>query len=77
MEKGDWKLIYTCSTELEAHHIKNNLEGAEIPCQILSQVDSTRMFTLGELAIVKLFVPEENYNDAKEILKDIQSNSGD
>ena len=72
MEKINWKLVYTCSTDIEAHHIKNNLEGADIPCQILSQVDSTRMFNLGELAIVKLFVPENSFDDAKAIIDDIQ-----
>lgn len=75
MENINWKLVYTCSTDIEAHHIKNNLEGAEIPCQILSQVDSTRMFNVGELAIVKLFVPEEFIDDAKIIISDIQDNS--
>lgn len=75
MENINWKLVYTCSTDIEAHHIKNNLEGAEIPCQILSQVDSTRMFNVGELAIVKLFVPEEFIEDAKIIISDIQDNS--
>lgn len=70
----DWKLVYTCNTELEAHHLKGNLIGAEIDCEILSQVDSTRQFTLGELAIVKLYVREEDFEDARKIIEDIVNN---
>lgn len=70
MENG-WKLLYTCSTEIEATHIKSNLMGADIECEILSQVDSSRMFNLGELAIVKIYVREEKFDDAESILKDI------
>jgi len=73
MENG-WELVYTCNTELEAHHLKGNLEGAEIECEILSQVDSTRQFTIGELAIVKLYVREEDYEDARKIIEDIVDN---
>lgn len=69
--KKEWKLLHTCSTDIDASHIKSNLEGAGIECEILSQVDSTRMFNIGELAIVKLYVKEEDYQDAKLILNDI------
>jgi hypothetical protein len=74
MSEINWKLVYTTSTDLEAHHIRANLQGAEIPCEILSQVDTTRMFTIGELAVVKLFVPEEHFEFALEIINDIMKN---
>ncbi len=75
MNEIKWKLVYTTSTDFEAHHIKANLQGAEIPCEILSQVDTTRMFNMGELAIVKLFVPEDKYDDALEIIEYIMKNN--
>lgn len=71
MENIKWELAYTCNTDIEAHHIKANLSGAGIACEILSQVDTTRMFTMGELAIVKLFVPADKLETAKEIIEAI------
>lgn len=69
-----WVLIYTTNTQLEAEMLKANLSGAGIPCEILSQVDTTRMLSVGELAIVKIFVPREHKEEAKEIIQDILKN---
>lgn len=74
MENIKWELAHTCNTDFEAHHIKANLTGAGISCEILSQVDTTRMFTMGELAIVKLFVPADDLDLAKEIIEAIANN---
>jgi hypothetical protein len=70
----NWKLVYTTNMNMEAEHYKANLEGAGIPVQILSQFDSSRMLTVGDFAIVKIFVPEEYYEDAKQIIDDINKN---
>ena len=67
-----WVLVFTTNTEIEGNMYKANLEGAGIPVQVLSQVDSTRMFTVGDLAIVKIFVPEEYVSDALEIIQAIK-----
>ncbi len=72
-----WILVYTTNTELEGRMICGNLEGAEIPAQMLSQVDSTRNFTVGGLAKVKIFVPEDYEKDAKEIIKAIFNEDGE
>jgi hypothetical protein len=69
-----WVHIYTVNTEIDAKMFKDNLESVQIPVQILSQVDSTRMFTVGSLAIVKLFVPSDKYAEALEIIKNIEDN---
>ena len=69
----DWKLVYTTNTQMDAEHYKANLEGANIPVQILSQFDSSRMITVGDFAVVKIFVPEKYYEDAKKIIDDINS----
>ena len=55
--------------------LKGNLENAGIPVSILSQVDSTRMFTIGNLAIVKIFVPSPFYEEAAEIIKTIEKST--
>ena len=73
----DWKLVYTTNTDMDAEHYKANLEGANIPVQILSQFDSSRMITVGDFAVVKIFVPEKFYEEAKKIIDDINNYSDD
>ena len=71
----NWKLVYTTNTQLEAEHYRANLEGAGIPVQILSQFDTSRMITIGDFAVVKIFVPDEYYEDAIDIINDINNNT--
>ncbi len=73
----NWKLVYTTNMPMDAEHYKANLEGANIPVQILSQFDSSRMITVGDFAVVKIFVPEEYYDDAKQIIDDINSGNNE
>ena len=68
-----WLLIYTTNTLIDAEMFKANLESADIPVHILSQIDSTRQLTLGDLAIVKIFVPSIYESDAKAIIEQIES----
>lgn len=72
-ETKDWVLVYETNTEINAEFIKQNLENHGIPSNILSQVDSTRQFTIGFLAIVKIYVQREDFEKAKEIIKNIDS----
>jgi len=65
-------LVYTTNTEIEGQMLRANLEGAEIPVHLLSQVDTTRNFTVGGLAIVKLYVPERFAQDAIAIINAIE-----
>jgi hypothetical protein len=67
-----WALVYTTNTTFEAEMFKANLESAGIPTQILSQVDTTRMFTVGELAIVKIYVLSPYVADAMQIIEAIE-----
>jgi len=69
-----WRLVYTTNTVIDAEHYKANLEGADIPVQILSQFDSSRMITVGGFAVVKIYVPEEFYAESMEIINDIEKN---
>ncbi len=67
-----WVLVYTTSTEIDAEMFRANLENAGIPAQLLSQIDTTRMFTIGHLAIVKIYVPDIYEKDAKELIARIE-----
>jgi len=68
-----WAEAFRTNTELDAEMFKHNLESAGIEVRILSQVDSTRYFTLGMLAVVKIYVPLEALQLAKSIITDIES----
>ncbi|MFP4528874.1 MAG: putative signal transducing protein [Candidatus Kapaibacterium sp.] len=68
-----WVMIYTTNTELDAEMFRANLESADIPTRILSQIDTTRMFTVGSLALVKIYVPSPFVTDAIEIIRAIES----
>ena len=72
IENNEWVLVYTTNTEIDAELIKQNLENNDIQASILSQVDSTRQFTVGFLAVVKIFVEEKNLDKAKEIINSIE-----
>jgi hypothetical protein len=71
----DWEIVYTTNRKIDAEMYKANLEGAGIPVNILSQVDTTRMLTIGNLAVVKIYVPIQFFNIAKEIIDAINSES--
>ncbi len=66
----DYVIVYSVSEEYEAEMIKANLEGAEIPCLILAQKDSS-FPGAGELSVIKILVRKEDAEDAKEIIDDI------
>ncbi|MCB0701434.1 MAG: DUF2007 domain-containing protein [Candidatus Kapaibacterium sp.] len=65
----DWVLVYTTSDEIEALLIKGMLENVEIAAQVLSQIDTTRQFNVGGLAIAKIYVLKEDYETAKELIE--------
>lgn len=64
----EWKIVRTVSTEIEARLIAGRLQAHGIPAFVLSQVDSTRNFTVGALAIAKIFVPEALAAEAETLL---------
>jgi len=68
-----WMLVYTSNDYIDAQMFKANLESADIPAHVLSQIDSTRQFTLGELSIVKIFVPSPLAVEAREIIDSIEN----
>ncbi|MDW8224458.1 MAG: DUF2007 domain-containing protein [Bacteroidota bacterium] len=64
-----WKPVVELSTEWEAELLCGKLRNHGIPAQVLSQRDSTRMFTVGALAVVKLFVPALYWEHARRVLQ--------
>lgn len=67
-EELEWEIVRTVSTVIEAELIAGRLRSHGIPAIVLSQVDSTRGFTVGGLAIAKVFVPLILFAEASAIL---------
>lgn len=65
-----WVVLTTVTTVIEAEMIAGRLRWNGIPATVLSQVDSTRGFTLGELAIAKIYIPTRYVDEAMALLKE-------
>lgn len=65
----EWTIIRTVNTEMEARILAGRLRAEGIPAFVLSQVDTTRGFTVGALAVAKVFVPEYLRSEAEQILQ--------
>ncbi len=63
-----WEVVRELSTEWEAELLCGRLRSHGIPAHVLSQRDSTRMLTVGALAVVKLLVPALYRERAHRIL---------
>lgn len=73
--QNKWELIYTTAKDYEANMFKANIESSGIPVQILSQQDTSRMLTVGNLSIIKLYVPSGDYEEALQIIIEIEKNA--
>ncbi|MBI4553227.1 MAG: DUF2007 domain-containing protein [Candidatus Latescibacteria bacterium] len=60
--------VYTTGHDWEAELIKGYLENEGIPCRVFSQKDTSRMFTIGNLSVIKLLVPRSRFREAEMIL---------
>lgn len=63
-----WVIVRRFSTEYEARFVAGRLIAHGVPACVLSQVDSTRNFTVGALAVAKVFVPEAHLDEAEKVL---------
>lgn len=73
-ETEDLKLIYTTDEIYKAEMIKSNLESAGIEVTILSQKDRNYP-GVGNLAMIKLFVPEGDEETALEYINTLNHSS--
>ncbi|GBD07699.1 hypothetical protein HRbin21_01530 [bacterium HR21] len=69
VELEPWEVVAELSTEWEAELLCGRLRHHGIPAHVLSQRDTTRMFTVGALAVVKLFVPAAYAELARRVLE--------
>ena len=67
-QKYNWTKIWSCEDGMEAQLIKNLLEIENIPVQ-LANVNSNQLFPDTGIAEVKILVPEESAQKAKELIE--------
>ena len=72
-QQDEWTLIYESHDLMEAGRLNDNLESAGIPVQSFSKIDSTGLFSLTDNGKIKLFVPNDLADDAKDIISEIKS----
>ena len=74
-DSEEWLNFYTTNNMIEAEMLKSQLLSAGIPVEILSQFDTMRMLTVGELSIIKLYTPKPFFDEVRgltlELLKNI------
>ena len=63
-----WEIVRVVSTVIEAELMAGRLRAHGIPAIVLSQVDTTRNFTVGALAVAKVFVPDMHLERAERML---------
>jgi len=73
----NWVCVMEASTDLEVEMAKNYLSNLKIPSNILSKRDSAYSLTVGEMAMVYLYVPIEYKDKAIKALKDLEKENPD
>lgn len=68
----NWVCVMEASTDLEVEMAKNYLSNLKIPSNILSKRDSAYSLTVGEMALVYLYVPVEYKEKAIKALNDLE-----
>jgi hypothetical protein len=64
-----WAQIYSTTSEVEAHLLRDNLMADGIDAQVYSQKDMMFNVDLGELSIVRLLVPVWEYEQALALIR--------
>ncbi|HBQ61557.1 MAG TPA: hypothetical protein DD671_18590 [Balneolaceae bacterium] len=73
----NWVCVLEASTDLEIEMAKNYLSNLKIPSNILSKRDHAYSLTVGEMAMVYLYVPNEYEDKARKALADLEESNPD
>ncbi len=68
---NNWVCILERSVEYEVELVKGYLANRNIPSNILSKRDSAYSLTVGETALVYLYVPKEYEEEARQALEEL------
>ncbi|HEX6981131.1 MAG TPA: hypothetical protein VF181_00045 [Balneolaceae bacterium] len=68
---NNWVCIMERSTELEIVPVQNYLSNLDIPSNILTKRDSAFNLSVGDLALVYLYVPKEYEEEARQAIEEM------
>ncbi len=74
---NEWVHCYTTNDMIEAEMLKSQLLSAGIPIEILSQFDSARMLTVGELSLIKIYTPKPYFKEVRELIPELLKGNSD
>jgi len=64
----DWKSVFSTNLDYEANLVCDRLRDAGLPAVVLNKRDHAYNLTLGDMADIRVMVPAERYDAAKELL---------
>lgn len=70
-EINNWVCVMEKGTELEINSAQNYLSNLEIPSNILDKRDSSFSLSVGDMALVYLYVPKEYEEEARKALEEM------
>lgn len=76
-EIKNWVCVMERGTEYEIQLARGYLSNLEIPSNILSKRDSAYSLTVGEMALVYLYVPKEFEKRARRALEEFNDTESD
>ncbi len=65
-----WKTVFKTGLDYEASLVRDRLRNADIPAVILNKRDHAYNLTMGDMAQIKVMVPEEHEQQAKDLLQE-------
>jgi len=73
----NWVCVYETGTEYDANLAKNYLESREVDARIISKRDSAFDLNIGDMALIYLYVTQEQEKEAREAIREWQSGESD
>jgi hypothetical protein len=65
-----WTCVYETGREYDAELIKGYLESLDIPCSMLNKKDRAYGLTIGDMALIWIYVPEDQLQRAQQALEE-------
>lgn len=65
-----WTCVYETGMEYDAELVKGYLESLDIPCSVLNKKDRAYGLTIGDMALIWIYVPDDQHERALQALQE-------
>ncbi len=76
-EIQNWSCVYETTTEYDANLAKSYLESRGLVTRIISKRDSAFNLNVGDLAVIFLYVPDNEEAQAREAIREWEGNDSE